>query len=158
MGIRVDWIEQMFWSNIKCYVSYYCCFLKKISNWNAALETIFPLLPDGVHEKMSGGGSNHTRRRGHVNRSRVLLIYPLYHKSGSDCERDEARQIKKRWQMRDGWEMGRGRGVERGSEKEMSFTVLTLKILPRHFVEEYRPKPVRKEKLSPSRPLGWQRK
>lgn len=34
----------------------------------------------------------------------------------------------------------------------MSFTGLTLKILPRHFVEEFRPKAVRKEELSPGRP------
>lgn len=50
-------------------------------------------------------------------------------------------------------ERGGGKEVVTGSEKEMSFTVLTLKILPRHFVEEYRPKPVRKEKLFPQSAL-----
>lgn len=55
-------------------------------------------------------------------------------------------------------EMGKGKEVATGSEKEISFTVLTLKILLRHFVEEYRPKAVRKEKLSSSRSSGWQGK
>lgn len=47
-------------------------------------------------------------------------------------------------------ETRRGKKVVTGSEKEMSITVLTLKVLRCHFVEEYHPKAVRKEKLFPS--------
>lgn len=67
--------------------------------------------------------------------------------------RDGARQIEnlinERWMEIGGKETWRGGG----SAKEMSYTVLTSKILLHHLFEWYRFKPVRKWKHSPNQPL-----
>lgn len=80
---------------------------------------IAPLLPDGIHEVMGvgGGGRDEESSRACSNRSLILLIYPLYQKSGSHCERDEARQKKDKWQMdENGWKKRSCERVSEGNE------------------------------------------